>query len=197
MPSIYTIIAYWSWIAILLVWLPGYFTGKRTIRRPNPIRRVIAYALLIAGYMFLFSHSGSGSAAEAFLGIPSIQITPDTAIFGIIGLAIDLVAIAFAIWARITLGSNWSNAIALKENHELVQKGPYGIVHHPIYTGLLFAAFGTAMTIGRLTDYIGIICILVAVLIRIHDEDVLMAEQFPESHSAYRQQTKKLVPFIW
>jgi protein-S-isoprenylcysteine O-methyltransferase Ste14 len=78
-----------------------------------------------------------------------------------------------------------------------VQKGPYAIIRHPIYTGLLFAALGTAVTIGRLADYIGVIFILAAILIRIHDEDALMAGQFPESHSTYRLQTKKLIPFIW
>ncbi|MDB4940266.1 MAG: isoprenylcysteine carboxyl methyltransferase family protein [Candidatus Doudnabacteria bacterium] len=198
MPSIYTQIAYLSWNAILLVWLPGYFTGKRTIQRPNPIRRAFAFALIIAGFMFLFSNSGPGNSfAERFLAVPHLFITPSTVPFGIIGLIIDLTAIVFAIWARIALGRNWSNAIALKENHELVQTGPYAIVRHPIYTGLVFAAFGTALTIGRLTDYIGVILLLVAILIRIQDEDALMAEQFSESHPAYRQRTKKLVPFVW
>ncbi len=196
--SIYTQIAYWSWIAIFLVWLPGYFTGKRTIQRPNPIRRAIAYVLLIAGFMFLFSNSGSGNSfAERFLAVPHIFVTPHTAAFGILGLIVDLIAIVFAIWARITLGRNWSNAIALKENHELVQSGPYAVVRHPIYTGLLFAALGTALTMGRLTDYIGVVLLVIAILIRIQDEDALMAEQFPGLHPAYRQRTKKLIPFVW
>lgn len=198
MPSVYTITAFWSWLVLLLVWLPGYFTGKRTIRRPNPIRRSIAYAFLIIGYFFLFSYSGLMSATpQHSLPILHIQFTPQTAVFGIVGLAIDLAGIALAIWARIILGRNWSNAIALKDSHELIQHGPYALVRHPIYTGMLFATFGTALTIGRVTDYIGVLFILAAILIRIRDEDALMAEQFPESHPAYRQKTKKLFPFIW
>jgi len=198
MPTTYTIIAYWSWFALLLAWLPGYFTGKRTLRRPNPVRRTIANILLIIGYMFLFSYSGFASASVGgSLSILRIQITPQTAAFGVIGLVIVLVGISFAIWARIVLGSNWSNAIVLKENHELVRQGPYSIVRHPIYTGMTFASLGTALTIGRLTDYIGVILIIAAFLIRIQDEDALMAQEFPETHPIYREQTKKLIPFIW
>lgn len=198
MPSIYTIIAFWSWFALLVVWLPGYFSGKRTVRRPNKVRRSIAYVFLVIGYFFLFSYSGfSSSAPQHSLAILHIQITPQISAFGIIGLVIDVFGIAFAIWARIVLGSNWSNAIALKDNHQLVQKGPYAIVRHPIYTGMLFATFGTALTIGKLTDFIGVLFIIAAILIRIQDEDALMAKEFPESHPNYKQRTKKLIPFVW
>jgi protein-S-isoprenylcysteine O-methyltransferase Ste14 len=188
MPTIYTIIAYWSWIVLFIVWLPGYFTGKRTIQRPNPVRRVVAMLFIIAAFIFLFSNQAQSTA---------IQITPQTVGFGIAGLMIDLFFVGFAIWARVTLGKNWSNAIALKEGHELVQRGPYAIVRHPIYTGMLFAVLGVALTLGSLSGYIAVVLFLVGVLIRIRDEDALMARQFPSEHAAYRARTKALVPFVW
>ena len=66
---------------------------------------------------------------------------------------------------------NWSNAIALKEGHELVIQGPYRIVRHPIYTGMLFSMFGVALTLGSLFSYLGVILFMIGVLIRIHDEE--------------------------
>ena len=187
MPTIYTIIAYWSWILLFIIWLPGYFTGKRTVARPNRVRRIVAMIFIVAGFYCLFSSQTA----------TNIQLTPQVPALGIAGLIIDLIFVIFAIWARLVIGRNWSNAIALKEEHELVQRGPYSIVRHPIYTGMVFATFGVALTLGSLLAYSGVALLLIGILIRIRDEETLMAKQFPEEHTAYRARTKKLAPFIW
>jgi len=108
MPTTYTYVAYLSFIVLWVVWLSGYFITKRTIERPNPAGRVAAMLFIIAGYFFLFSNFEKWT----------IQVTPKPQ-FWIVGLAIDLVFVAFAIWARIILGRNWSNAIALKKSMSL------------------------------------------------------------------------------
>jgi protein-S-isoprenylcysteine O-methyltransferase Ste14 len=187
MPTIYTIIAYWSWVVLFLVWLPGYFTSKRTVARPHPVRRIVALIFIFVGFGFLFSNRGP----------TGILITPQTIGLSVVGLIIDLFFVAFAIWARLVIGRNWANAIALKEGHELVQRGPYAVVRHPIYTGMLFATFGVALTLGTLSAYTGITLLLIGILIRIRDEDELMAQQFSGEHAAYRARTKTLVPFVW
>jgi protein-S-isoprenylcysteine O-methyltransferase Ste14 len=142
---------------------------------------------IVVGFSFLFSNQGHAG----------MQLTPQTMELGIAGLIIDLFFVAFAIWARVVIGKNWANAIALKEGHELVQRGPYAVVRHPIYTGMLFATFGVALTLGTLSAYVGVILLLIGILIRIRDEDELMAKQFPGEHAAYRARTKTLVPFVW
>ena len=190
MISTYTALAYGSWAVLFLVWLPGYFTSKKTVARPERGRQVGALIFIWAGFTFMFNSGGWGS----FLGT---RLTPRTGLPAPIGLALDLVGVLFAIWARLTIGRNWSNVIALKEKHELVQTGPYGIVRHPIYTGMSLAVLGTAMTTGSLAAYLGFVCMMVGLLIRIQSEDRLMATQFPETHPAYRQRTRRLVPFIW
>jgi protein-S-isoprenylcysteine O-methyltransferase Ste14 len=187
---VYTAIAYSSWLVLWLVWLPGYFTSKRTVDRPERGKQLVALFYIYAGFALIFSHGGFGS----FLGI---RVTPEMHLLGQIGLGLDLVGILFAIWARWALGRNWSNVMALKEKHELVQTGPYGIVRHPIYTGMLLGVLGTAMTTGLLASYLGFICMLIGLLIRTQSEDRLMAKQFPETHPSYRQRTKKLIPLIW
>lgn len=198
-PTIYTRLAYFSWIALFLVWLPGYFTTKRAIARPNPFTRYLALALLILGFVFLFSQPWGSLNLLQYSPASWAQrssLTPRTTALGVIGLVFDLAGVAFAIWARITLGTNWSNVIALKESHELVQSGPYAIVRHPIYTGVLFATLGVALTIGSFASYLGFVFVLGALLIRICDEDALMAQQFPDQHAGYKRRTKVLIPFI-
>jgi protein-S-isoprenylcysteine O-methyltransferase Ste14 len=81
--------------------------------------------------------------------------------------------------------------------HELVQTGPYALVRHPIYSGLLLAIVGTALTLGRLGSYVAVVTGLVALLIRIELEERLMRQQFGEAHRAYRQRTWKRIPFVW
>lgn len=188
--STYTAIAYGSWLVLGLVWLPGYFTSKKTVARPERGKQLGAVLFIWAGFALVFNHDGFGS----FL---AIRLAPQTGLPAQMGLALDLVGVLFAIWARLTIGRNWSHIMALKEKHELVQTGPYGIVRHPIYAGMLLAVLGVAMTTSSLASYLGFICMLIGLLVRVQSEDRLMAKQFAEAHSAYRQRTKKLVPFIW
>ena len=67
-----------------------------------------------------------------------------------IGLALLCAGLAFAVWARVELGRNWSGSVTVKEGHELIRSGPYAYVRHPIYTGLIAALIGTAVIIGTL-----------------------------------------------
>ena len=77
------------------------------------------------------------------------RFLPDTMIVYLLGLLMVVAGLAFAIWARVHLGRNWSGTVTVKENHELIRSGPYAIVRHPIYTGLLLAVLGTAIVFGE------------------------------------------------
>lgn len=189
MKSQFTILAYWSWLVLGLVWLPGYFKSRRTSTVPNLALQIPASALLVIGFVFLLSPS---------IRALNVPITPHNAPFGIAGLVLDLAGVAFAIWARLTLGTNWSGIIVTtKQGHELVQTGPYAIVRHPIYAGILLAAIGMAMTLGTLAGYIGVAAVFIAIMIRVSIEEKLMSGRFGETYEAYRRRTSKLVPFVW
>jgi protein-S-isoprenylcysteine O-methyltransferase Ste14 len=114
------------------------------------------------------------------------------------GAALCWASALLAIWARVTLGRNWSGIVAsLREHHTLIRSGPYGAVRHPIYTGLLGAMLGTALTAGSLASWLAFAAGLVAFLMRIRVEEQLMMAAFPEAYAAYRARTKALVPGIW
>ena len=189
MRSQFTIVAYWSWLVIGLVWLRGYFTSKKASGLPNLALQIPASVLLVMGFTLLFNPGSH---------ILSQQITPHMTFLGIIGLVLDLIGVGLAIWARLALGTNWSGMVmTIKQNHELVQTGPYAIVRHPIYAGFLLAMAGTALTIGTLSSYLGLAAGLAAMMLRVNIEEKLMSEQFCEVHEAYRQHTSKLIPFVW
>ncbi len=189
MRSLFTTIAYASWLALLLVWLPGYFASKENFRVTNLRAQIPTSALLIAGLVLLFNPGIAG------LNGP---LTPQTPLLAAVGLALDLTGVALAIWARLALGRNWSGLImVVKEKHELVQSGPYAIVRHPIYAGLLLAVAGTALMQGTWASYLGLAAVAVALAIRVNLEEGLMSEEFREMHASYRRRTKKLIPFVW
>ena len=94
-------------------------------------------------------------------------------------------------------GGNWSSSVTLKQDHTLVRSGPYGIVRHPIYTGLLVALLGTAIALGELRCFLGVILAAIAWKIKSVTEEALMVEQFGEQYARYRQQVKGLVPYLW
>jgi protein-S-isoprenylcysteine O-methyltransferase len=103
----------------------------------------------------------------------------------------------FAGWARLFLGGNWSSNVTLKQNHTLVQSGPYRIVRHPIYTGLLVALLGTAIALGELRCFLGVLLAAIAWKIKSVGEETLMVQQFGDQYARYREQVKGLVPYLW
>lgn len=103
--------------------------------------------------------------------------------------------LGFAVWARVHIGRNWSGTVTLKENHELVTSGPYAIVRHPIYTGLLLAILGSAFARG---DGRGVLAVVIAWLSlwrKYRLEEAWMLEVFGEAYAAYRRRVPALVPF--
>jgi protein-S-isoprenylcysteine O-methyltransferase Ste14 len=188
MPTLFTVIAYWSWAVLYLVWFVGYFSRKSRASTSNIALQIPSTVLIVLCFTLLFNPRST---------LPH-QLTPQIPIFSVIGLVLDLAGVAFAIWARLTIGSNWSGLVLeVKEGHELVQTGPYALVRHPIYTGFVFATFGTAMTLGTAASYVGFLAGLLGFLVRIHVEEGLMATQFGDTHVQYRKRTKRLIPWIW
>jgi protein-S-isoprenylcysteine O-methyltransferase Ste14 len=185
----YAQIAYWSWLVLFLVWLPGYFTGKGARDAPHlRLQRVIS-VLLVACFVLLFGPTLLG------LGMP---ITPQTALFGMIGLMLDLIGIAFAIWARLVLWRSWAGLIVtVREEDQLVQWGPYAIVRHPIYAGLLLALSGTTLTLGTMASYLGLAAGVAAFMMRASLEETALGKHFDEAYRDYQQRTKKIIPFVW
>ena len=189
MKTQYAQIAYWSWLVLFLVWLPGYFIGKGARDVPRLGLQGAISVLLVACFVFLFNPTLFG------LGMP---ITPQTTLFGTIGLALDLIGIAFAIWARLVLGRSWAGLIVtVREEDQLVQWGPYAIIRHPIYAGLLLALAGTTLTLGTVASYLGLAAGLAAFMMRVNLEETALGEHFGEAYREYQQWTKKVIPFVW
>jgi protein-S-isoprenylcysteine O-methyltransferase Ste14 len=124
------------------------------------------------------------------------RFLPDTTITYALGLLIVIAGLAFAVWARLYLGRNWSGTVTVKDDHTLICSGPYAIVRHPIYTGLLLAILGTAIVFGEWRGLVAFCFLTAAYLLKLRREERFMAESFPDAYPGYRARVPALIPFF-
>lgn len=116
-------------------------------------------------------------------------------VLGAIGAVLLAAGLSLAVWARIHLGRNWGMPMSQKAQPELVTSGPYRLVRHPIYSGLLLAALGTALA-TNLTSLI-IAAVLVGYFFYAATvEERNLSATFPTTYSSYKDSTKMLIPFV-
>jgi protein-S-isoprenylcysteine O-methyltransferase Ste14 len=112
-----------------------------------------------------------------------------------IGLAVFCLGLAIAVWARLNIGRNWGMPMSQKVDPDLVTTGPYRYVRHPIYSGILLAAIGTA--IGVSIYWLVAVALLGAYFIySATQEEQYMTSRFPDTYPEYKQSTKMLIPFL-
>jgi protein-S-isoprenylcysteine O-methyltransferase Ste14 len=124
-------------------------------------------------------------------------LLPPSAAWVYIGLVLTAAGLGFTIWARRALGTNWNAIPSIKKDHELVQRGPYRLVRHPIYTGLLLAVFGSCLAGDRVWALCVVGMAAILLIVKLKAEEALLARQFPETYLQYRRRVKAIIPFLY
>ncbi|MGB6602831.1 MAG: isoprenylcysteine carboxylmethyltransferase family protein [Steroidobacteraceae bacterium] len=177
------------WGAWALYWLISAVGTKRTLRRESLVKRLgYVLPLLIAAVLI----GARGAPWAAWL---SMRLWPHSPVPPRIGLDLVLAGLAFSVWARVHLGRNWSGIVTVKEQHELIRTGPYALVRHPIYTGIITAALGTAVVSATVRAAIGVLIIAAALVVKLRVEERFMRETFADQYARYCEEVPALVPF--
>src|ERR1051325_2865364 len=113
------------WIVIGIVWLLSAPFAKGARQSESFISFVSHSLFAVVGFVLVF-HRGSE------FGILGLRLLPDTAPVAQIGLILALAGAILTLWARLSLGANWSAQVEIKNNHRLIRRGPYAFVRHPI-----------------------------------------------------------------
>jgi protein-S-isoprenylcysteine O-methyltransferase Ste14 len=178
------------WAAWILYWFVSSLNVRRTVRREPTFRRWSTIAIMITAAVLL-GYTGLQ------LGILQHRFVPDNDEIRAVGLLLTMAGLGIAVWARVHLGQFWSARVTLKEGHELIQSGPYSLVRHPIYSGILIAVFGTALFIGEWRALLGVFLIWLGHTQKARREEKLLSEQFGEVFARYRQRTGALLPRLF
>lgn len=172
-----------GWAAFWIYWLVAAFSMKRGHVPWARELRIRAVVLVLAIVLIRFG---------AFRG-HGLNTDPWRAGFGLLLFGLGL---GFAIWARVHIGRNWGTPMSQKDEPELVTSGPYHLVRHPIYLGILFACIGTAVALSWLW-LIGAALAGVYFIYSATVEERYMTKEFPQTYPAYQRSTKMLVPFVF
>ncbi len=177
------------WLGWALYWIISGSSASAPKRVQSPHARLLHRAELIAAFALLALHG----LRRGWLGH---QIVPWSEVLFAAGAAMLILGIGFAIWARVHLGQNWSGHVTLKAGHRLIRSGPYALVRHPIYTGILLAVIGTATAVD---DYAGVLAVLIVAetfVRKLRIEERWLTEEFGDEYRTYRREVKSLVPGV-
>jgi len=179
------------WAVYILYWQIAARGAKSNERVEPLVSRVIRSVTFLIAIALLMGH---------WVSIPVLYrfYLPENAweAWFWIGAVINVLGLGFAVWARVYLGSNWSRSVTIKQDHELITGGPYGLVRHPIYTGLLTGFLGTAIAVAQIRGLLTFALIFAVLWYKLRLEERWMRLQFGTAYEQYAQRVPALVPLL-
>jgi len=175
------------WAIWLLVWLFMAFFSKSTKRRESPGQRLQHVIPAMLGFLLIFR---KGFDTPWF----TRPIFPDNAALMLICVALTIFGLLFSVWARLVLGSNWSGTVTIKANHQLIRRGPYRFIRHPIYTGMLTALLTTAITQRLVSGVLGFAVVYFALYRKALREESFLSQEFGDAFAEHQRHTGMFLP---
>src|SRR5690348_17143447 len=180
-------LAGYAWLAFLAYWILSAGKLKATKRRESPAERLGHILPMVLAFYLLFNDAAS-------FGWLAHPILPFSSALGAVGLALTFAGAAVAVWARWHLGENCSGSVTLKAGHELIRTGPYRFIRHPIYTGILLAAVGTALALDEWRGVISCAIVLITFYFKARREERFLSEEFGSGFDEHSRHTGMFLP---
>lgn len=178
-----------AWIVTAVYFVVSALLTNRIKRREPFGGRLVDSILLFGGYFLLF-------AGIPIFGRSNLHFIQPRAGLEVAGVVLTYVGLPITIWSRAHLGRFWSGVVALKHDHRLIQSGPYRLVRHPLYSGILLASIGMGLYVTTWSSLLGIVLLTTCFERRAHKEDALLAAEFGEEFETYRRRTGRLIPGV-
>lgn len=176
------------WIVWALSWYAASLWSSPVAKRAG-MRREIGYRVVLVLGGFLL-------AVPAHRTVGALRLWHVGYVGAWACVVAEAAGFAFCWWARVHLGRLWSGQVTRKTDHRIVDTGPYGIVRHPIYTGILFAAFATAAAKGTILGVAGALVMTLGLWLKARLEEAwLRCELGADAYDAYRKRVPMLLPF--
>ena len=178
-----------AWMAWVLSWLAAALWSRQTVARPGYGREFPNRIVTMIGALLVFASLG---ARRSLLAVHwSVGEALGWALFACV-----VAGMAFAWWARLHLGTLWSGTVTRKHDHRIVDTGPYAVVRHPIYTGILASLGATAIESGRVEALAGVALMALGFWLKARLEEGFLAEELGAgAYAGYRARVPMLIPF--
>jgi protein-S-isoprenylcysteine O-methyltransferase Ste14 len=177
------------WIVWLISWLAAAAWSNRAVTRPGVQHEILYRVAIVAGVCLLFGFFPGRPADDR-----ALWRLGSNAGWAMAGLA--LCGLLFTWWARLYLGRLWSSSVTRKADHRVVDGGPYSLVRHPIYTGVIVATVATAMLRGTALAWLGVAVMSVGWYLKARlEERFLRAQLGADDYDGYARRVPMLVPF--
>jgi protein-S-isoprenylcysteine O-methyltransferase Ste14 len=177
------------WLGWVISWVTASFWSGRTKTHVSTLDSWIYRLPILLGAIMLMPPT------ERLFGAKQLYHPGDVGIYVV--AVVVLLGIAFAWWARIHLGRLWSNAITHKEDHRIVDTGPYAVVRHPIYTGQIIGLLASGIAIATWTAMVGVLLISFGEWQKARmEERFLTAELGADAYGPYCRRVPMIVPFL-
>jgi len=145
---------------------------------------------------------GLAALAPYFFWVPYLVIAlrpgPETGVpegLAWVGIGLSVIGVAFSLWAIVTLGRHYDLVLEVHQDHELVRRGPYALVRHPVYTGLALHFAGVCLATGNALLIAGTLLVsFPAFYLRARAEEALLRERFGAEYEKYAREVPMLVP---
>lgn len=187
MMNLYLSIILICYLIMAATWIATAFSTKKTIKKSGGSILRLAFYLIILFFACL----------QLISPLLATNLWPKNSLIYIIADIITVLGLIIMLWARKSLGKNWSANIVLKENHKLITKGPYKYVRHPIYSGLILMILGTVIYINTLAFLIFFIIFFLGAFYKTQKEEELLFNNFSNKYLEYKKHTKYLIPLIF
>ena len=189
MPLVYRYAFPAMWLSWVVYWWVASRNVKVAVRRESlPSRLLHIVPLSIAVLLFSLPSAPTGLLGKRFLPFAEWPFW--------VGSLLTAGGLLFTVWARLHLGRNWSGTVTIKQDHELITSGPYAVVRHPIYTGLLLAFLGSALALGEWRAVLAFALAAGALWRKLRIEERWMRQQFGDAYQAYSRRVAALIPFV-
>lgn len=175
------------WDIWVVSWIVAVVWSRRTAARPPALDQLVHWLPTAVGILLL----AFGSIGTNFTPLWRLPDVANWSLAGTCGAGL-----IFTWWARISLGSLWSGSVSRKDDHTVIQSGPYRLVRHPIYTGLIIAAFASAIQVGQAANLLGALLMAFGFWLKARLEERFLDQELgSDAYADYRQRTPMLIPF--
>jgi protein-S-isoprenylcysteine O-methyltransferase Ste14 len=177
------------WMVLCLYWILSALQTKAVKSRESLGQRLSYVFPLALGLTLLFN----SRAHYSWLGT---RFAPDTIAVAFAGVVLTAAGVALAMWSRFVLGENWSAAVSIRKDHELIRMGPYRTMRHPIYTGMMLGLLGTALVVGEIRGLLALVILWLGFYRKARKEEAFLTREFGAGFEVHAKQTGMFLPRV-